>query len=181
MDPAIGVSSPFHDVVNGKDGVYDNAISSITASKDYNPTGLVNGVTLDPSSFRSIAQPPSYRDAGEFLPTTMCTLCNKNATTAKVPEDGIYVCKECFSASKQKERPPRTYPTMTFKCCPMSTTDKNEGVVRCAGCKGWYHQSCTGITDPRLKAYIELSTTVWYCPEPSCAEKQLLDLVNSRK
>lgn len=166
MDPSLRVSSPFHNEVEGVDGVYDNAILSITSSSGKDAGG------------KDLGKPA--RSASGKTGTVNCTVCDTGCTTAHLPSDGIYMCASCHTLSKQKGIQHK-YPTKTFKCCPMATTDLDGGVIRCARCGGWYHMQCMGIADPQLQNYVALSTTSWYCPEPSCSEKILMKHAKSNK
>lgn len=199
MDPASGISSPFHNLAQGRDGVFDGAIQSITSAGGAAPvSNLPGGTPLGPTAtspslsssaalapvtsplaevFGTAAPPASSHassSGGTTLPTTVCTVCDEVSTTARVPDEGIYVCSSCSAQAKRMNRPPRMYPTLTFTCCPAATTDAGGGVVRCAGCQMWYHHQCVGITDPGVQQYVQLTTTQWYCPEPSCAEAMLM-------
>lgn len=245
MDPALSISSPFHNAMEGKEGVFDGAINSIInpvlshglpsdeqgrtrypySNTEMNqgygaPTSLsfmspdtlaqnihspslgnftnpysiprstgsnsggnghagssshhhtsskmdVKGGNTTKSHKKSSSQ---FRLKGHRVPVP-CAVCDQTMTFSRVPDDGIYMCSSCFLRSKERERPPRSYPTLTFKCCPTATTELEGGVVRCAGCGGWYHQRCVGITSdqPLLAEYVTLSNTKWYCPEESCS------------
>lgn len=242
MDPALSISSPFHNAVQGKDGIFDDAIDTITNSSphvfapqqqirtmhSYSSDEALQGydvasstsstlpnllaqnsqyplhesfpdpddvarsnrfadthLTPSTSSHRNVGNIYSLRDdsgtkhrkmppshlrskAGKAV---LCAVCDQTTTFSRVPDEGIYICSSCFSRSKERERPPRSYPTLTFKCCPTATAELEGGVVRCSGCRGWYHQRCVGITSdqPLLSEYVSLTSTKWYCPEQSCS------------
>lgn len=242
MDPALSISSPFHNAMQGKEGIFDDAIDTITNSappvfppqekigraysspndevlQGYDigssissilPNSLAQNSLYplhesfpDPdsvpcsSSFSSTHLTPStssHQNAGTIsslrgdsglkhrkMPSShlrskagkavLCAVCDQTTTFSRVPDEGIYICSSCFSRSKERERPPRSYPTLTFKCCPAATTELEGGVLRCSGCRGWYHQRCVGITSdqPLLSEYVSLTSTKWYCPEQSCS------------
>lgn len=165
MDPSLSISSPFYNEVNGREGAFDDALMSITASTygslPPRATGTSGGGSAKklPSSHR--AQPKHG---------LRCSVCGEQtAVTGVLPSQGMFICRSCSSTASQSESVDRVYPAMTFKCCPRST-DGGDGVVRCVGCGGWYHFSCMEIHDHNLRQYLALTTTKWYCPEPGCSE-----------
>lgn len=254
MDPALSISSPFHNAMEGKEGVFDGAIDTInhsspqiftpkekvdaehsyftmelgegygspSALSSLHPDSLEKGFHyLSQEHLSSLHSTPRSNGFGSSNPTgdtnhhnhsitttdkrggnsaksskklsshssfkghkaVRCAVCDQNTTISRVPSDGHYICLSCYSRSKERERPPRHYPTLTFKCCPTATTELEGGVVQCAGCQGWYHQRCVGIKSDEglLSEYVALSTTKWYCPEDSCSgtvlAKQVKQLV----
>lgn len=101
-----------------------------------------------------------------------CSVCGEAHTHLSLPADGYYICGRC-AVERQKSAGLRKFPPGTFRCCPTATEEGAGGVVRCTSCKGWYHCKCLNITEPSLRAFLSLSTTKWYCQEPSCCEKVL--------
>jgi hypothetical protein len=170
MDPALGVMSPFQHEARGIDGMLEDTVEEITG-----PSPLTVHASNTLPEHTSSSNINSGAAAASASPVdaqtgTLCSFCSQSYTTRRLPKDGLYVCTGC--AAKQGDVP-RSFPLGTFKCCPTSTEGVDGDVVRCAGCFRWYHAHCVGITDSALRSYVTLSTTSWYCPEPSCCDRVL--------
>lgn len=174
MDPALGITSPFHNEAKASEGDYDHAIEQITggnASLAYWPTH--SGTDGDAVT---AAGESGDGELERGAKRTVCSMCGERHTIASVPKDGLYRCGVCV-AEHAKEGRQRAFPVGTFKCCPTAQAEGEGGVVRCAGCGGWYHLRCVGLAAEDaggpLQQYATLSTTKWYCFDPACCEKQL--------
>ncbi|KPA79757.1 hypothetical protein ABB37_05509 [Leptomonas pyrrhocoris] len=161
MDPALGVMSPLLHEAHGIDGMLEDAVEEITGNAFLDSFPMESPNAGGAAGSSSPAEVP----AG-----TPCSFCSQSSTTRLLPKDGLYVCAGCVA--KQGDAP-RSFPLGTFKCCPTSTEGVDGDVVRCAGCFRWYHAHCVGITDGVLRSYVTLSTTSWYCPEPTCCDRVL--------
>lgn len=164
LDPAFDVMSPFRNAACAEDGTVDLAIQALSA-----PPRLPAAA----AHTRPEPSPPPAVESG-----TACVMCGRR-TGAIVPTEGYYCCTACVANREAQGRPYR-YPAGTFKCCPAVTEANTSSVVRCAGCGEWYHSACMGITSPLAQQYVELATTAWYCPEPSCSELVLQKLEKNR-
>nr|CCC89714.1 conserved hypothetical protein [Trypanosoma congolense IL3000] len=173
MDPAAGVSSPFHNDL-GKNSRMDHALEELTAAASVRGVnGTQNG---------SVKPVGSKRPRGNETTShgTSCGRCGKIYPMKEVPAGGMYLCTKC-AKEYLSESEGRHFPPNTLKCCPASVTEGSGGVVRCHACHGWYHCECLDIHDKSLKDYISLSTTKWYCMEPACCEKVLQEKLKRKK
>ncbi|KPI86665.1 hypothetical protein ABL78_4280 [Leptomonas seymouri] len=170
MDPALGVMSPLLHEARGIDGMLEDAVEEIIGTSPlaaHSRSAVLEGPAKEMFSPPAATASPSPADAPAG---TLCSFCFQSSTTHRLPKDGLYVCAGCVA--KQGDIP-RSFPLGTFKCCPTSTEGVDGDVVRCARCYRWYHAHCVGITDSMLRSYVTLSTTSWYCPEPSCCDRVL--------
>ncbi|ORC89582.1 uncharacterized protein TM35_000111160 [Trypanosoma theileri] len=174
MDPAAGIFSPFHIEGGGKNGLLENAVEALgTAGRDADAVNQRDATKKNSNNNRVKENDSSRRG-------TPCSSCGSVYTTAIVPAGGMYLCNECAA---EHEANPKTFsfPPNTLKCCPASVTEGSDGVVRCHACHGWYHFACLEIHDKTLKDYLALSTTKWYCPEPTCCENILQEKLKKKR
>ncbi|EAN98998.1 hypothetical protein, conserved [Trypanosoma cruzi] len=177
MDPAAGVFSPFHEL-EGKNGLLENAVKLGTSEHSHDAQATASTPTV---GLRETGRKKNKaRDEDAFRRGTPCGGCGMNYTTSTVPTGGMYLCVECAA---QLESRPKGYrfPPNTLKCCPASVAEGEDSVVRCCACRSWYHCACLDIHDRALKEYLTLSTTKWYCLEPSCCEKVLQEKLKKRR
>ncbi|KEG13200.1 hypothetical protein DQ04_01151070 [Trypanosoma grayi] len=172
MDPAAGVFSPFHNEAEGKNGLLESAVEELGAT----------GHSADASAGqreggRKNSKPKDDDASRRGAP---CGWCGQNYTTVTVPAGGLYLCAVC-AAQREAKPQMNPFPPNTLKCCPASVTEGDSGVVRCYACHGWYHFACLEIHDKALKEHLSLSTTKWYCLEPSCCEKVLQEKLRRRR
>ncbi|AAZ10270.1 uncharacterized protein TEOVI_000221100 [Trypanosoma equiperdum] len=173
MDPAVGVFSPFHSVLDGKNSRINQALELATKVTVKEEPDTENG-----GGKAAIIKTP--KENGSNPNGTLCGGCEKVYTTKKIPKGGTYLCKQCGERYISKSAAGH-FPPNTLKCCPASVTEGTDGVVRCCACHSWYHCACLGIVDKTLKEYISLSTTKWYCMEPACCEKVLCEKLKRKR
>ncbi|RNF12630.1 hypothetical protein TraAM80_00173 [Trypanosoma rangeli] len=177
MDPAASVFSPFHNEMEGKNGFLENAVRLGAAGHSYGANISASAATVVREGGRRAS---NTRDDDLSRRGTPCDGCGVNYTTAMVPTGGVYLCAVCATQHESQPKGSR-FPPNTLKCCPASVTEGDDTVVRCCACHGWYHCACLDIHDRALKEYLTLSTTKWYCMEPSCCEKVLQEKLKKRR
>ncbi|RNF27653.1 uncharacterized protein Tco025E_00037 [Trypanosoma conorhini] len=177
MDPAAGVSSPFHNDMEGKNGLLESAVRLGAAGQSCGAEVPASAATGAREGGR---RANNSKDEDVSRRGTPCGGCGASYTTAVVPSGGVYLCDNCAAEHESHPKGNR-FPPNTLKCCPASVTEGDDAVVRCCACHGWYHCACLDIHDRALKEYLTLSTTRWYCMEPSCCEKVLQEKLKRRR